>query len=190
MLGLLRALLPKNERFVDQLCRHSRHVADGAVAFRALMSDEAVEAHYAELCRLEEAADEVTRETIQSIHRSFVTPFDRSQILELITALDDTIDLMKETGQRIRLYAIAFTPEMRAMGDCIVRATTEIRDTMPCLSAIARNVQRLNAMQMNVRLAEGEADDLLERGLARLFSGPERCAGPAIASSVRFPARP
>jgi predicted phosphate transport protein (TIGR00153 family) len=123
------------------------------------------------LCRFEEEADKVTRETITAIHRTFVTPFDRSQILDLITALDDTLDLMKEAGRRLRRYQLAFTPQMRGMADCAVRAATEIRDVMPALGKINRSVERFNAMQRQVRRAETEADDLLDAGLRELFEG-------------------
>ena len=108
-----------------------------------------------------------------AIHRSFVTPFDRSQILDLITALDDTIDLMKDTGRRMVRYGVAFTPEMQGMADCAVRASTAIRDTMPLLGAIERNVAQLSAMSVAVRTIEGEADELLDRGLRVLFAGDE-----------------
>ncbi len=172
----LRALMPHDEQFVARLCQHSRHVVEGAVAFRDLLSGGDLEAHYADICRYEEAADDVTRQTIQAIHRSFITPFDRSQILELTTALDDTIDLMKEAGRRIRLYGVAPSAEMTAMAECAVRASTVIRDSMPLLNAIARNVEPLNAMQLRVREAEGEADDLCDLGLRRLFAS-DRSAG-------------
>ena len=73
-----------------------------------------------------------------AIHKTFVTPFDRSQILDLITALDHTIDLMKDTGRRMVRYGVAFTPEMQGMADCAVRAAVLIRDGMPLLGSISR----------------------------------------------------
>jgi len=170
MLKFFRSLMPKDERFVQRLAEHSRHVVDGAIAFHGLLSGKNGDASYTALCGFEEAADEVTRQTVQAIHRSFITPFDRSQILDLTTALDDTIDLMKEAGRRIRLYGITYTPEMLAMAECAVRATTEIRDAMPMLGNIGRNVELLGAMQERVRAAEGEADELLNRGLLTLFA--------------------
>ena len=140
------------------------------MAFRGLLSGADTDACFRALCDHEEAADEVTRETVQAIHRSFVTPFDRSQILDLSTALDDTIDLMKEAGRRIRLYRIDYTPEMLGMADCAVRGTTAIRDAMPLLGSISRDVQSLTEMQRLVRQAEEEADELLSHGLDTLFS--------------------
>ncbi|HEY0419260.1 MAG TPA: DUF47 family protein [Acetobacteraceae bacterium] len=163
--------MPRNERFIEQFCEHAKLIVPAAEAFRALMSgDGHAEQHAAEINRLEDAADRITRDTVRAIHRSFVTPFDRSQILDLITALDDTIDLMKDTGRRMVRYGVGFTPEMQGMADCAVRAAVELRDGMPLLGAIDRSVERLSAMSVAVRRIEGEADELLDRGLRSLFA--------------------
>jgi uncharacterized protein len=167
-----RALMPHDDRFIERFSDHARLIVPAAEAFRALMSgDGQAEQHAREIARLEEAADRITRDTVLAIHRTFVTPFDRSQILDLITALDDTIDLMKDTGRRMVRYGVGFTPEMLGMGDCAVQATMALRDGIPLLRAIDRNVDWLNAMSVTVRRIEGEADDLLDRGLRMLFAG-------------------
>jgi hypothetical protein len=164
--------MPRDDRFIERFSEHARLIVPAAEAFRALMSgDGRAEQHLVEISRLEDAADQIIRETVLAIHRTFVTPFDRSQILELITALDDTIDLMKDTGRRIVRYGVGFTPEMQGMADCAVRAATEIRDALPLLGAIDRNVARLSTMSLAVRRIESEADDLLDRGLRVLFAG-------------------
>lgn len=171
LLDAFRALMPKGEDFVGHFCEHSRLIVPAAETFRALMSDDGrAEIHAAEISRLEDAADQVTRRTVLAIHRTFVTPFDRSQILDLITALDDTIDLMKDTGRRMLRYGVDFTPEMQAMADCAVHAAKELRDGMPHLATIHRSVDRLNAMSARVRWIETEADELLDRGLRTLFA--------------------
>ena len=171
---LFRALMPRDERFIERFTEHSRLIVPAAVAFRALMSgDGRAEVHAAEIGRLEDEADRITRETVLAIHRTFVTPFDRSQVLDLITALDDTIDLMKDTGRRVIRYGVGFTAEMQGMADCAVRATTELRDAMPLLGSIDRSVERLSAMSIAVRRIESEADDLLDQGLKTLFAGSQ-----------------
>jgi len=165
-------MMPRDDRFIERFCEHSKLIVPATEAFRAMMSgDGRAEQHAVEIGRLEEEADQITRETIRAIHRTFVTPFDRSQILDLITALDDTIDLMKETGRRMMRYGVSFTPEMRGMADCAVRAATEIRDGIPFLGAIDRNAEQLSIMSVAVRRIEGEADALLDQGLRVLFAG-------------------
>ena len=172
LLRAFRGLMPHDDRFITRFSEHARLIVPAAEAFRGLMSgDGKAEQHVAEISRLEDAADQITRDTVRAIHRTFVTPFDRSQILDLITALDDTIDLMKDTGRRMVRYGVGFTSEMQGMADCAVRAATEIRDAMPLLGAIDRNVARLSIMSVAVRRIESEADDLLDRGLRVLFAG-------------------
>jgi predicted phosphate transport protein (TIGR00153 family) len=177
LLRAFRSLMPRDDRFIERFSAHSRLIVPAAEAFRALMSGDGRSAdHVREISRLEEEADAITRETVLAIHRTLVTPFDRSQVLDLITALDDTVDLMKDTGRRVMRYGVAFTPEMQGMADCAVRAAVEIRDAMPLLGSIDRSVERLSRMSIAVRAIEGEADDLLDRGLRQLFAG-ETSAG-------------
>ena len=165
-----QSLMPKDHQFVDSFTAHSKQVVHGAEAFRAMLSEPGqMHAHYVELCRFEEEADRITRDTILAIHRTFITPFDRGQILELITGLDDTIDLMKEGGRRMLHYGVPFTPEMLGMADCAVHASIAIRDGMPLLEKIGSNVERLTAMHTEISKWETEADDLLDLGLKRLF---------------------
>ena len=164
--------MPNDASFTERFCDHSKNVVRAAEAFQDLISGKGnLEDSYVEICRLEEAADVVTRDTIRAIHRTFVTPFDRSQILDLITALDDITDLIKEAARRIRLYNLAFTPEMRGMANCVVRAATEISNATPMLGAIQQNAEALTAMSVKVREIESEADDLLAQGLSTLFRG-------------------
>ena len=170
LFGTFRALMPREDRFIDRFCEHARLVVPAAEAFRTLIDGHPPEPLAAEIARLEEEADLVTRQTILAIHRTFVTPFDRSQILALINALDDTVDLMKDTSRRVVRYRVPYTEEMRGMADCIVRASMELRDAMPYLAHIDRSVAQLNRMSMTVRHIEGEADDLLDRGLRALFA--------------------
>jgi uncharacterized protein Yka (UPF0111/DUF47 family) len=59
---------------------------------------------------------------------------------------------------------------MHGMADCAVRAVTQLRDGMPLLGAIDRNLEHLSAMSVAVRRIEGEADELLDQGLRILFA--------------------
>src|SRR5688572_4888171 len=184
VLKLFRKMMPRDERFVERICRHSAIVVEGTIQFRDIVGGGDYETHCRELFRLEDAADDVTREIVHAVHRSFITPFDRSEILELITALDDTIDLMKDAARRVGLYKVSFTPEMIGMADCAIRASTAIRDAMPALNAIARNAAVFADMQQKVRAAESEADDLLQRGLKTLFNGPDPAGDNLIGERV------
>ncbi len=52
------------------------------------------------------------------MRRTFITPFDRGDITDLITSLDDAIDQMQKTAKAITLFELRrFEPQMREMGD-------------------------------------------------------------------------
>lgn len=166
-----RALMPRSDGFTERFCAHTRLIVPAADAFHALLSaGHDAGGHVATIARLEAEADEITRESILAIHRSFVIPFDRSQILELVTALDDVIDLLKQGSSRILRYGVPFEPGMIGMADCIRRATRELHAGMPLLGEVERNVERITAMSVAIRAVEAEADALLECGIADAFA--------------------
>src|SRR3546814_1220064 len=65
-----------------------------------------IRAHIAEIIRREHQADDITREVLFDVRRVFVTPFDRSAIIDLIGTMDDAIDQMNATGKSIELYEL------------------------------------------------------------------------------------
>ena len=78
--------------------------------------------HCRALSRQEEEADQISYECMQAIRRSFITPFDRSDIKALSVALDDAIDQMNKTAKTVMLYDVTkFTPNMKAMADAFER---------------------------------------------------------------------
>src|SRR5665647_1066526 len=71
----------------------------------------------------EQDADDVTREVLIAVRRTFITPFDRGNIRDLITSMDNTIDQMQKTAKGIKLFDVTeFTPQMKDMADAIVGA--------------------------------------------------------------------
>ncbi len=102
LLKLFHALMPKEERFLDHFSNHSQKIVDAAQALHDLMVPESdISAHCHKIYTIEGEADVIARATLLAIHRTFITPFDRSDIHGLITAMDDTVDLVEETAQRI-----------------------------------------------------------------------------------------
>jgi uncharacterized protein Yka (UPF0111/DUF47 family) len=78
-----------------------------------------------------------------AVRRTFITPFDRGDIKELITLMDDSIDQMQKTAKTIQLFEInAFEPHMRAMGDAIVEAAQLVPSSCRCCKRDASERQR------------------------------------------------
>jgi uncharacterized protein len=170
MLGWFRALMPKEERFFELFVRHAQVTLAGADALRALLSGGDAVRCWNEVSARENEADEITREVLTALRRSFITPLDRGDIKDLITSMDDAIDQMNKTVKVIRLFEVrSFQPPMQEMGELIVRAAKVTLEAVPLLRSIGKQASRLNVLTEEIIRIEGQSDDLHDAGRRDLF---------------------
>ena len=171
MLHWFHALLPREERFVELFARHSDVVAAGAKALRDMLDGgDAVSRHYKTVMDREQEADNITREVLIAVRRTFITPFDRGDIKDLITAMDNTIDQMQKTAKTIMLFdQHSFTAQQREMADAIVMCAALVREAVPLLSSINNNAGRISEIGEQISQIEGRADELHDVGLQELY---------------------
>ncbi|MCC7347163.1 MAG: DUF47 domain-containing protein [Variibacter sp.] len=165
------ALMPKEERFFELFARHSETVLGGAQALRAMIDGgDNVPKYYDLVMQREQEADGITRDVLIAIRRTFITPFDRSNIKDLITAMDNTIDQMQKTAKAVMLFDVrTFTDQMREMADAIVTSAGLVRDAVPLLKSISHEASRIAAISEQISQIEGRADELHDLGLKVLF---------------------
>jgi uncharacterized protein len=171
MLQWFQALLPKEERFFELFARHSEVVAAGAKALRDMLEGgEAVARNYKIVMDREHDADNITRDVLIAVRRSFITPFDRSNVKDLITAMDNSIDQMQKTAKTIMLFdQRTFTPQQKEMADRIVSAAALVREAVALLDKINNNAGRISRLTEQISQIEGQADELHDLGLQELY---------------------
>lgn len=171
MLGWLHRLMPKEERFFDLFNEHSNTLVAGAEALRALLDGgDAIPKHFQTVVDREHDADDITREVLIAVRRTFITPFDRGDIKDLITCMDNAIDQMQKTAKNIMLFEVrAFTPHMKNMADNIVQCARLVQEAVPLLRSISEEATRLSAITERITKLEGHADDIHDTGLKELF---------------------
>src|SRR5262245_2078041 len=137
MLRWFHALLPREERFFDLFERHSETVAAGAKALREMLEGgDGVPRHCKTVMDREHDADDITRDVLVAVRRTFITPIDRGNIKDLITSMDNTIDQMQKTAKTIILFdQRSFTSQQKEMADAIVSCAALVREAMPLLSS-------------------------------------------------------
>lgn len=101
MLGLFRRLLPREDRFFDLFDAHARTVVSAAESLNQLLSGNNIDENCERIVTLENEADDITRDVLLAVRRSFITPFDRGDIKDLIQSMDDAIDMMHKTVKTI-----------------------------------------------------------------------------------------
>lgn len=172
-LKFLRSLMPKEERFVEHFTAHAQCIADAAIALTAMMQAPAGEREnrFAQVCSIESQADSIAKDTLVALHRAFITPFDRSDIHALTTALDDAVDLIEDVAQHAMLYRIdSFGPRMIEMAAMIEAGAKLLVQVLPLLDNINANVARINSLCEQVGKIESDGDRLLRQALAELIA--------------------
>ncbi|ANH03946.1 MULTISPECIES: DUF47 domain-containing protein [Shinella] len=171
MLSLFRKLMPREDRFFDLFEQHSRTVVGAAEALQSLLAGGPdMEEHCNRIVELEDKADDITREVLLAVRRSFITPFDRGDIKDLIQSMDDAIDMMHKTVKTIRLYEqTSFQPGMQEMGAAVVKAAHLVAEAIPLLDKVGVHAGRLTSIAEEVTRVEGRSDELHDQGLKDLF---------------------
>lgn len=172
MLKLIRSLMPKEERFIDFFTAHAQCMVEASKALTAMLNakESEVESAFVHIKTAETKADGVGRQTIVALHRAFITPFDRSDIHLLTTALDDTIDLIEDVGQHTLLYKVQFDDHMRALAAVIEEGALALSELMPLLSSINKSAKDINALCQKIGSLESKADKILRTAMSELIA--------------------
>jgi predicted phosphate transport protein (TIGR00153 family) len=171
MFRYFQALMPREDKYFALFDAHAKTLVDGAVALRDMLSGAIPIAEGCQRIVLhEEQADQIAREVLLSVRRSFITPFDRSDIKDLISLLDDSIDQMQKTAKAITMFEVtSFEPHMKQMGDIILRCAEMTVEAVHLLGEIRENSTRINSIAEAITKLEGQADDVTDAGLKALF---------------------
>ena len=171
MFRFIRAIMPRSDNFFELFEAQAKKAQEAALTLRRIVDGGPGTAkNCALLSRQEEEADQISYEVLQSIRRSFITPFDRSDIKALSTSLDDAIDQMNKTGKTALLYdVIEFQPNMRAMADGVIALAGIVAEALPLMRNIAANSARLHALVGEISRIEEQSDRLNDEGLQQLF---------------------
>jgi predicted phosphate transport protein (TIGR00153 family) len=171
MMRWFQALMPKEDRFFDLFSAHAKVLVAGSQALRAMLEGgDAVDPNFQLVMDREHDADNITRDVLIAVRRSFITPFDRGNVKDLITSMDNAIDQMQKTAKSVRVFNLrTFTPQMKEMGDVIIKCALLVDEAMPCLRSISAEAARLSRITEEISRLEGVADDLHDRGLVELY---------------------
>ena len=164
-------IMPREEKFFDYFEQHAQTVLEGSRALRELLEPGSdIPACCARVSKFENDADEITREVMLAVRRTFITPFDRSDIQALVGSMDDAIDQMKQTSKGVMLYEVKeFDPKMRQIADLSIAASEITVDMVTALRNMKKNSNRIMGLAVKMTRLEEQSDDLHDAGLKELF---------------------
>ena len=171
MFAWFQRLLPRKGDFFGMFEAHAATLVGAADALRRLTSDSATTSDVLKTIRdREHDADEVIRQVLTEVRRTFLTPFDRGAITSLIVAMDDAIDEMLAAARAIDLYELReLRPEMKQVVNLIADAAAVTAEAVPLLRNVSSNGHRLHELTGKVVTLEGQADEIHATGLKNAF---------------------
>lgn len=163
-------LLPKDGKFFDLFNEHAELCVKGAKEMVALMTnfdDLEIRVHAIE--GIEKQADKVTHATLDALHKTFITPLDRDDIHQLITRMDDILDLLEDAAQTISLYDIkAITPEAKRLAELCLACTEKVKSAVALLHNMD-NSREILAICQEIDRLESDADHVMRAAMSKLF---------------------
>src|SRR6185503_3724483 len=156
---VLGRLMPREGKFFELFNAHAERIVEGSRELAAMIGTfSELEAHAQRIDGAERAADKITHETITLLHKTFITPFDRDQIHQLITTMDDILDLIQDVAESIALYDLrSVTPEAKQLAEICQMCCDRVQTVVGLLTDVKRSEAILKCCEEIDRL-ESDAD--------------------------------
>ncbi|MBP9722592.1 MAG: DUF47 domain-containing protein [Gammaproteobacteria bacterium] len=137
---MFKRLVPESNKFFILFQETSDCLVKAAESFHVLFHDlNNVQKYVDQISDYEEHADKLTHSTFQLLHKTFITPFDRHDIHNLASGLDDVIDLINRCAQRLPFYALTSVPtEIAELSDLSLKACTLLKQAVSLLNPLKR----------------------------------------------------
>jgi uncharacterized protein len=161
------ALVPRTTEFYDLFSRAGRNALEAArlaeTRFREYPNTSVTQA---DVKAIETEGDQITRDLIQLLNTQYVTPFDREDIFQLATAIDDVVDNIEEATDLLELYRIE-QPARQAIEQCRI-----LVGAVECLSRALDGLKGQRGVQdtlVELKSLEDEGDRVVRDAIADLF---------------------
>ena len=161
-------LIPRDEHFYDLFINDAANMVTAARLLEAMLRDyDQLDRRAREIRDAEHAGDEITHDIGHRVEHTFVTPFDREDIIALISGLDDVVDFIEEVADTFVLYRIkAPTPTAIRQASIVVAQCEQLHEALQHL----RSYGGIERYWIEVHRLENEGDQVARAAIADLFS--------------------
>jgi predicted phosphate transport protein (TIGR00153 family) len=163
-------LMPTEGKFFDLFNQHAELCVKGAREMVALMTNfDDLENRTHAIEGIEKQADKITYATVDLLHKTFITPIDRDDIHQLITRMDDILDLMEDAAQTVSLYDLkAVTPEAKRLAELSLACCEKVQAAVKMLHNM-KNAAAMVAICEEIDRLESDADHVMRAAMSKLF---------------------
>ncbi len=167
---MLKIFLPKEENFFRLFQAIGSELVQASKQFQLMLQDLNNREQYAKTITLhEEKADKIADTALLKLHKTFITPFDRYDIHQLVNNLDDILDSIDRTTKRIIIYQIQVVPEdIHSIATLCLEAVKTVEKAVECLNNL-KNSKKILDLCDSIEAIESQAERVLLAGVSSLF---------------------
>jgi predicted phosphate transport protein (TIGR00153 family) len=169
---ILQLLSPKDKKFFPMFEDASANLLEvSKILIKALNSKDIAErdAYIKEIEQLEHKGDQITHDIFHELSSSFITPFDREDIHNLASAVDDILDFIHGSAKRIQLYNLKHTTKaMVELAELILEGNEQLHHGIMALKSL-KNIEKVKEICVKINSIENLADDVFDSAVAKLF---------------------
>lgn len=172
--SIVRLLMPKEERFHELLALDTKNLVRAARAFDAIASSTSLEdrkVRVVELKSIEHEGDEITKQIFLALNSTFITPFDRDDLREIASSLDDILDYLDEVAHSFVVFELSESPSALRQFAFILKEMADEVDRITSLIWDLSNEAKIQAGMVRISELENQADAVYSAVIGDLFKG-------------------
>jgi hypothetical protein len=167
MSAFLQRFMPHDGDFFVLFQKQAENIVAGAQAFVSMLEHyTGVPEQVQTIKAIEHNGDEITHQIFRKLNQTFITPFDREDIHELCSTMDDVIDLVDAAASRFVLYRVN---EVRTgtieLCKVLAAATVELKEAIHAMEWPDKALHRI----IEINRLENESDRICRTLIAQLF---------------------
>ncbi len=170
--SFVRLLMPKEERFHELLAEDTRNLVKAMRVFETIATSTSLEdrrVRVVELKAIEHEGDAITKQIFMALNSTFITPFDRDDLREIATDLDDILDYVEGVAQSFVVFELGESPAALRQFAFILKEMADEVDRITALIWDLSNEQKIQAGTVRISELENQADALYTSVIGELF---------------------
>jgi predicted phosphate transport protein (TIGR00153 family) len=163
-------LIPREQKFFTMFAQVAANLTEGALLLQDILKNPSGDpGRIGQLQEIEHRGDEMTHTVIRMLNQTFITPFDREDIHQLASKLDDVLDFIHASSARISMYRITKPPAAAGVLAKIILAQSQ--ECQKAVSLLKKKNGNVLPHCVEINRLENEADSVSQQAIAKLFEG-------------------
>jgi len=112
---------------------------------------------------------------VKRLHETWITPLDRHDIYEMITSLDDVLDMIEAVSERVQIFGVKeVRPHAKELAEVLLQCCQALAKATALLPTVSKSAKEVLEISVEINRLENEADGHYRKALGELFSSPTK----------------